>query len=85
MAQRLRNLSVGSRGRITGFERGQRAYRNKLLAMGLTPGTEFTVLRLAPLGDPVEINFRGFCLSLRKGEADALKVEPLPGSGQPAE
>jgi ferrous iron transport protein A len=45
--------------------------------MGLTKGTEFTVLRIAPLGDPVEIEIRGFRLSLRKNEADALLVRRL--------
>jgi ferrous iron transport protein A len=45
--------------------------------MGLTPGTEFTVTRHAPLGDPVEIQVRGFNLSLRKAEADALRVEEV--------
>jgi ferrous iron transport protein A len=45
--------------------------------MGLTPGTEFTVIRFAPLGDPVEIQVRGFALSLRKDEATALLVEKI--------
>jgi ferrous iron transport protein A len=43
--------------------------------MGLTPGIEFVVTRHAPLGDPTEIEVRGFHLSLRKDEADALLVE----------
>ena len=53
------------------------SYRKKLLSMGLTPGTEFTLQRTAPLGDPVEIIFRGFSLSLRKQEAAGLWVEKL--------
>jgi ferrous iron transport protein A len=48
-----------------------------LLAMGLTPGTEFTVTRHAPLGDPVEILVRGFKLSLRKDEASTVFVEEV--------
>jgi ferrous iron transport protein A len=71
----LRELTVGEKGTVVGFDKGNRAYRQKLLAMGLTPGTEFTVTRYAPLGDPVEIQVRGFALSLRKNEADALLVE----------
>jgi ferrous iron transport protein A len=43
--------------------------------MGLTPGTELRVTRVAPMGDPVEIQVRGFRLSLRKDEAAALQVE----------
>ncbi len=45
--------------------------------MGLTPGAELTVKRMAPMGDTVEISVRGFSLSLRKAEADALLVEKL--------
>lgn len=73
----LGGLAVGQSGRILGYEPGSRAYRGKLLSMGLTPGTPFTVTRQAPLGDPVEIEVRGFKLSLRKGEAAALQVEAV--------
>lgn len=73
----LRDLSPGTGGRVKGYEKAYRAYKSKLLSMGLTPGTEFTVIRVAPLGDPIEINVRGFNLSLRKQEADALIVEAL--------
>ncbi len=75
METKLRAMSVGTRGRVVGYEKGQHTYRQKLLAMGLTPGSEFQVTRLAPLGDPVEINVRGFDLSLRKAEAETLIVE----------
>lgn len=75
MQTRLRDLTVGSQGRVTGYEQGSASYRQKLLAMGLTTGTEFTITRQAPLGDPVELLVRGFQLSLRKAEADALIVE----------
>jgi ferrous iron transport protein A len=73
----LGELAAGERGRIIGYQRGDRSYREKLLSMGLTPGTEFSVVRLAPLGDPVEINVRGYAVSLRKGEAQLLRVEKL--------
>jgi ferrous iron transport protein A len=75
----LGTLEVGQSGRILGYEPGGRAYRGKLLSMGLTPGTHFTVTRQAPLGDPVEIEVRGYKLSLRKGEAAALQVEAMEG------
>ena len=71
----LREMGLGESGRVLGFLKGQSDYRRKLLAMGLTKGAEFTVTRVAPLGDPVEINVRGFALSLRKNEADVLRVE----------
>jgi Fe2+ transport system protein FeoA len=77
MSVGLGELTVGERGRVIGYQRGDRSYREKLLSMGLTPGTEFSVVRLAPLGDPVEINVRGYAVSLRKDEAQLLKVERL--------
>lgn len=75
MANTLADMSVGDRGRVTGFEKGLANYRKKLLAMGLIKGTEFTINRVAPMGDPVEIEVRGYNLSLRKDEAAALFVE----------
>ncbi|MEB3358923.1 MAG: FeoA family protein, partial [Synechococcales bacterium] len=57
-------LAVGQSGRIVGYERGSRAYREKLLSMGLTPGTHFTITRQAPMGDPIELEVRGYKLSL---------------------
>jgi ferrous iron transport protein A len=45
--------------------------------MGLVKGTEFTVNRVAPMGDPIEIGIRGYKLSVRKDEAAALLVEGI--------
>jgi ferrous iron transport protein A len=73
----LKDLAVGDTARVSGFGEGSRAYRRKLLSLGLTPGTELTVTRWAPLGDPVEIKLRGFSLSLRKDEAASLIVEKI--------
>lgn len=72
---KLSELSVGDAAQVIGFSSDGKAYRARLLAMGLTPGTRFTLKRLAPLGDPVEIEVRGFALSLRKSEADVIRVE----------
>ncbi|MCW5935869.1 MAG: FeoA domain-containing protein [Fimbriimonadaceae bacterium] len=49
----------------------------RLMEMGLTPGTEFTVLKIAPLGDPFEIDLRGGRVCLRRREAECLTVEPV--------
>jgi ferrous iron transport protein A len=73
----LRDMAPGTVGRVVGYDKSFSGYKGKLLSMGLTPGTEFLVIRVAPLGDPVEINVRGFYLSLRKQEADALIVEEV--------
>ena len=80
MAQvRLRELSVGTMARVTGIRDTHRSYRSKLLSMGLTRGTPLVVERIAPLGDPVHVTVRGFGLSLRGDEADALVLEHLEG------
>lgn len=73
----LRDLAVGEHARVVGFVTSGGAYRRKLLSLGLTPGAEFAVTRVAPMGDPVEIRLRGFALSLRKDEAAILSVEKL--------
>lgn len=74
----IKELAVGDRARIVGFKAGGGSYRRKLLSMGLLPGAEIAVKRVAPMGDPVELLVRGFSLSLRRDEADAMSVEKLP-------
>ncbi len=71
---KLSDLNVGEAAEVLGFAEGSQAYRARLMAMGLTPGTHFRLKRLAPLGDPVEIDVRGFALSLRRAEADVVRV-----------
>ncbi len=75
MSETLKDMAVGDAGRVLGFGEGSKSYRKKLLSMGLTPGVEFSISRYAPMGDPVEINVRGFSLSLRKEEAAAVLIE----------
>lgn len=70
----LSQMKVGDKGRILHLQDGDKVYRNRLISMGLLPGTEFIVSRIAPLGDPVEITIRGFALSLRKHEAGILQI-----------
>jgi len=69
------DLKVGHTVRIISLKSGDKTYRQRLISMGLLPGTEFTVSRMAPLGDPIEILVRGFALSLRKAEAEILEIE----------
>ena len=75
--QRLNELSEQSRAKIVGFEEGSDGYRSKLYAMGLTQGSTITVRRVAPLGDPVEVEIRGSYASLRKREAKVIYVEEV--------
>jgi ferrous iron transport protein A len=49
-------------------------FRRRLLAMGITPGSHITVIRTAPMGDPLEVKIRGFYLCLRRSEAQAIGV-----------
>ncbi|NOR69938.1 MAG: ferrous iron transport protein A [Methylomarinum sp.] len=77
MSMSIKMLAVGDHGKIVGFDKSGKAYRKRLLAMGLTPGTQFLVTRFAPLGDPIEIRIRGFSLSLRKNEASVLLIEKI--------
>jgi ferrous iron transport protein A len=74
MEQGLKDLSIGDSAEITGYAAGDAGYRAKLLSMGLTRGTVLTLKKIAPMGDPVEIEVRGFSLSLRRNEASVLKL-----------
>ncbi len=74
---KLKDIEVGSNVKVAGYTAKDRHYREKLLRMGLIRGTEFTITRKAPLGDPIEIKLKGFNLTLRKAEADALEVEVI--------
>ena len=73
----LKTMKPGDSARVTGFIAGERDYRQRLLAMGLTPGVVFSVTRVAPLGDPVEIRVRNFTLTLRQHEAAILRAERI--------
>jgi len=66
--RKVKVVSLGAEGSV---------FRRKLLSMGLTPGTEINILRKAPLGGPMELNLRGFSLSLRRNEAQGIQVQLL--------
>jgi DtxR family Mn-dependent transcriptional regulator len=72
----LSALEPGDRARVVHLHAGC-AVRQRLVDMGILPGVELTLVRKAPLGDPVEIRVRGFSLSLRREEAQAIEVEPI--------
>lgn len=69
----LDQLTVGKRAVIKAVG-GEGALRRRLLDLGLTPYTPVMIRRIAPLGDPIEINIRGYELTLRKSEAKAIEV-----------
>jgi len=75
-SQTLSSLKSGCKARITGYMKNcKSSYKMKLLALGLTRGTEVFKIKTAPLGDPMEIELRGYRLSLRKAEADVVLME----------
>ncbi|MBS1155364.1 MAG: ferrous iron transport protein [Proteobacteria bacterium] len=73
----LGQLVRGQKAVVTGLLAESRPFRRKLLAMGLTPGCEVEIVRVAPLGDPMEVSLRGFRLSLRRIEAAGIGVEVI--------
>lgn len=73
----LAELKSGEMAEIIGYTVGNAAYRAKLLALGLTHGTQLKIINVAPLGDPFEIAVRGYHLSLRRAEVGVIKVKRL--------
>lgn len=72
----LSALTVGQKARVLGLDLPVEQ-RQRLLEMGLTVGTQFEVVRFAPLGDPMDLKVRGYHLSIRKKEANSIQVTLL--------
>lgn len=70
----LTDLSIGEEAVVAGYRCATTPFVSQLMQLGLIPGTRFQVMRVAPLGDPVEIRFRGFSLALRSYEAAVLEL-----------
>ncbi len=76
---KLSELAVGGRATVRSFPGGGAAFL-RLREMGVLPGTIVRLVRTAPLGDPLEIQVRGYSLTLRKSEAEHVLVEPTDAS-----
>jgi len=74
---KLNMLPPGGRGIVGALETMTFEVRERLLEMGLTKGITVSVIRVAPLGDPIEVELRGYRLSLRRSEAEAVLIETL--------
>ena len=72
--KKLSELRAKEQGRVLHVE-GSDDISQRLLEMGLTPGTQVRVLGVAPLGDPLELELRGYRLSVRRSEAARVEVE----------
>jgi len=74
--KKLGELKPGEKGRVVKIS-GSGSIHRRILDMGITKGTEIEMERVAPLGDPIEVKIKGYHLSLRKGEAANIYVEPV--------
>ena len=72
----LAELPIGGRARVSAVV-GSDEITIRLLEMGLTPGTEVSVVGSAPLGDPLELELRGYRLSVRRSEAARVEIDLL--------
>ena len=70
----LRDVKIGDTVQVVKLH-GEGAVKRRIMDMGLTKGVQLTVRKVAPLGDPIEVNVRGYELSLRKADAEMIEVE----------
>jgi ferrous iron transport protein A len=70
----LNELKIGETSKVVRLN-GEGAVKRRIMDMGLTKGTQVTVRKVAPLGDPIELTVRGYELSIRKDEAAKVEVE----------
>ena len=74
----LKDIKIGKTCRVVKLH-GEGAIKRRIMDMGITKGVEIYVRKVAPLGDPIEINLRGYELSLRKADADMIEIEEIKG------
>jgi len=72
----LSEIKPGQKGKVHSIQ-GNKALMKRLFALGCTPGTEVKVVKMAPLGDPMIINFRGFNLAIRKNDAKNILLKEV--------
>ena len=70
----LRDVKIGSTVKVKKLH-GEGAVKRRIMDMGVTKGVEVYVRKVAPLGDPIEVNVRGYELSIRKADAEMIEVE----------
>ena len=69
----LTELPVGSDARVVSVNGSSRVSR-RLMEMGVIPGVDVRVVKMAPFGDPIEVRVRGYSLAMRRSEADGVEV-----------
>ncbi|MDV0447315.1 hypothetical protein MsAg5_11990 [Methanosarcinaceae archaeon Ag5] len=83
MTHTLKEVKPGNTCQIVGID-GSNVLKNRLLCMGVTPGTCVEVVKTAPMGDPIELRVRNYNLSIRKTEASGIHVENIRKCTVPA-
>ena len=74
----LKDAKVGETVKVVKLH-GQGAVKRRIMDMGITKGVQIYVRKFAPLGDPMELQVRGYELSLRKADADMIEIEQIKG------
>ena len=74
----LKDVKIGETVRVTKVG-GEGALKRRIMDMGITKGVQIYVRKFAPLGDPMELQVRGYELSLRKVDADMIEIEQIKG------
>lgn len=80
MTETLKEVKPGHTCKVVNIG-GTNILKNRLLCMGVTPGTTVEVVKVAPLGDPMELKIRQYNLSIRKKEASSIFVEDIKIAG----
>ena len=70
----LKDAKIGETVKVVKLH-GEGAIKRRIMDMGITKGVEVYVRKVAPLGDPIELNVRGYELSLRRADAETIEVE----------
>ncbi len=79
MEKTVNELKIGEKAIVTGLGCSG-ALRRRIIDMGITPGAVIIMRKAAPMGDPIEINVRGYELSIRRSEAKEITVETQEGA-----
>lgn len=75
----LKDIEIGASARVLGVKGGDRIAQ-RLMEMGIVPGTDITVIKSAPFGDPIEVRLMGYNLAIRRAEAAAIEVDIQGGT-----
>lgn len=70
----LKEVKVGQSVKVLKLH-GEGAIKRRIMDMGITKGVELKIRKVAPLGDPIEVNVRGYELSIRKADAQMIEVQ----------